>query len=239
METAEQKEAHIQTQENQGASKTSQAKHDDPDYTFLALIVNIVLTAITLAIAVAGILQAWAAKEAADIAINSQRSWIVENGVEGPEMKHDWVKNAKCHFKIIGSSPARIVESNFRFHLVGARPKNEITEPDLPPQPDYKKVYDLESVPEMGGILPPEKEFTINVTLEGMFLNPEDVEAINKWEKFACVYGFIRYKDAFSKSRVRETRFCYIYSVWRSPLGKAEHPSHFVVGGPPAYNEVT
>jgi len=51
-------------------------KRDDPDYTFWALVVNGVLTLITLAIAIAGIVQALAAKEGADIATNSQRSWL-------------------------------------------------------------------------------------------------------------------------------------------------------------------
>lgn len=31
-------------------------------------------------------------------------------------------------------------------------------------------------------------------------------------------------RDAFWQSKVRETRFCYVYNVWQSPLGKAEHP---------------
>ena len=203
-------------------------------------VINGVLTLITLAIAIAGIFQALAAKESADIAMNSQRSWIVEDGVKGPEMTHDWVKQIECHFKVIGSSPAKVVESNFRFHLVKSRPKGNITVPDLPEVPDYgRDPHTLENTPEMGKVRAPGDNFTVAPMLEGFFLKSADIEAINKWEKFACAYGFVRYRDAFSRSKIRETRFCYVYDVWRSPLGKAEHPNHFVTGGPPGYNDAT
>jgi hypothetical protein len=201
------------------------------------------LTLATLVIAITGLIQALAAKESADIAMNSQRSWIVETGVEGPEMTHDWVKQIACHFKVIGNSPAIVVESAFRFHLVNGRKtkkNSNFFEADLPPVPDYgKDICTIENMPEMGKVRAPGDTFTVSPMLEGMFLEPDDVKAINQWQKFACAYGYIKYRDAFSRSKIRETKFCYVYNVWQNPLGTANNSPHFVIGGPPGYNEAT
>ena len=237
------KEVHkgnIEPQQSPPNQKAELPKNDDPDYTFWALILNGALTLITLAIAIAGIFQARAAKEGADIAMNSQRSWIVEIGVVGPEMTHDWVKQIQCRFKVIGNSPALGLESAFRFHLVNSKKKGSLFEADLPPIPNYgSEICTLENTPEMGKVRAPGDEFTVSPMLEGMFLEPEDVNAINAWQKFACAYGYVKYRDAFSRSKIRETRFCYVYNVWQHPLGKANNPPRFVTGGPPGYNEAT
>jgi len=64
-----------------------------------------------------------------------------------------------------------------------------------------------------------------------------DVKAIRNREKVLTAYGFIKYRDAFSASKIRETRFCYVYRV-NAPhdMRKIEG---WVTGGPPTYNECT
>src|SRR6266851_675853 len=74
----ESKEPDIQVEQAPPDKKNDVSKSDESNYTFWALIVNGALTLITLAIAIAGIIQALAAKESSDIAMNAQRSWIVE-----------------------------------------------------------------------------------------------------------------------------------------------------------------
>lgn len=204
---------------------------------------------ITLGIAVAAVLQAIAAKDGAEIAMNAQRSWIISERVDSPDFTNPWFQHIACHFKIIGSSPVRVMEANFRVRLVPAKVTDEnadTREPDLPEQPDYKDPDTLEKHSEMGRIRPPEEDFTVAPMLESLFLfeaggdvvsGAEDVKAMRSRDKFLCAYGFIRYRDAFSRSKVRETRFCYVYRVNRPTTPK--HPEAFYVGGPPRYNEVS
>ena len=220
-----------------------------PDYTFWAIVVNGVLTLITLAIAIAAVFQAVAAKDSAEIAMNAQRSWVMSIGVDSPDFTNPWIQQIPCHFKVIGSSPVRVMEANFRVRLVKSRFRDEdkdIREPDLPDTPDYSDPQTLDNQPEMGRIRAPEEKFDVLPMLESMFLleggegehsGAKDVKAIKAREAFLCAYGFIRYRDAFSRSKIRETRFCYVYHVRRGIEPKGYEG--FNVGGPPAYNEAT
>jgi hypothetical protein len=209
-----------------------------PDYTLWALIVNGVLTLITFAIAIAGIVQALAAKEGADIATNAQRSWIVERGVDDADLTEVWIPRITCHFKVFGNSPVRVVGAKFRFHLVKSRqkPETSLKEADLPRAPNYGDIDTLISNPQMGRVYAPGDEFSVVPMLDGLFFESGDLKAIESGEKFLCIYGFMSYRDAFSKSKTRETRFCYIHGE-RNSLSRDER--QFIVGGPPAYNEVT
>jgi hypothetical protein len=232
------KEPNVRPQSSPAKQESSVPKKDDPDYTLWALIINGVLTVITLGIAITGILQALAAKESTDIATNSQRSWIVEDGIDDPDLTGVWIARATCHFKVFGSSPVRVTEAKFRFHLVNSRssPKHHSKEPDLPEIPNYATPDTLLDNPQMGKVRPPDESFSVVPMLEGLFFKDGDIDAIKKGDKFLCIYGFIRYRDAFSKSNERETRFCYVYGE-RNPLDQRK--GEFVIGGPPAYNEVT
>jgi hypothetical protein len=177
-----------------------------------------------------------------NIAMNAQRSWIVEKGVNAPEMTYDphgWTKEIPCHFEVIGHSPVKVLAAQFKFRLVPSRPKDGVTEPDLPESPDYGEPFTISNIPQMAAIIPPGDKFTVSPHLEGLFIEQADDEAIKTGTKFPCVYGFIRYRDAFSKSKIRETRFCYVYGLKRNLVGEAVQPNQFLVGGPAAYNDVT
>jgi len=209
-------------------------------WDYFAIGATVVLTVITLILAIL-------AKISADIASNAQRSWVICTGVENPDFKNAWIQRIPCKFKVYGSRPIRIVESNFRVRLVNARITDErkgIREPDLPRTPDYSKPDTLENQPEMGPIRAPEEEFEAVPVLESMFLyeagtdkisGAENVAAIKEGKKFLCAYGFVRYREAYSRSKRRETRFCYVYGK-RYPLGRSDE---FITGGPPSYNEAT
>ena len=105
-----------------------------------------------------------------------------------------------------------------------------------PEVPNYEKPDTLLSNPQMGRVYPPGEPFKVVPMLDSVFFKPDDIEDIKTGKKFLCIYGFIRYRDAFAKSKERETRFCYIYGL-QGPLSDSN--CRFVIGGPAAYNEVT
>jgi hypothetical protein len=179
-----------------------------------------------------------AIKTQAEIAANAQRSWIVETGIEDPDLSSVWVVQVRCFFKVIGMSPVKVSEAKFRFHFVdGKRNSTETgTEPDLPDTPDYGDIKTIADSPDMGSVRPPKEKFHVIQQLEGLFVKEGDIESLKNGERFLCLYGFIRYCDAFSDSQTRETRFCYIYGQ-RNPFDSRKN--QFVVGGPEAYNRAT
>jgi len=232
------KESNAQPQSSPPNREGTALKQEGLDYTFWAFVINGVLALVTVVIAIAGIIQALAAKEAANIATNSQRSWIVEDGIDDPDLTGVWIARATCHFKVFGSSPVRVTEAKFRFHVVKSRSlaKRNLKEPDLPENPDYGELDTLASNPQMGKVYSPGDEFAVVPMLDGLFFEDGDLAAIKAGEKFLCIYGFMRYRDAFSRSKIRETRFSYVHGE-QHPLGLDKR--QFITGGPPAYNEVT
>jgi hypothetical protein len=242
------KKPDVQQQRGPSEQKPAKPSGDDPDYTLWALIINGVLTLITLGIAVAAVFQAIAAKDSAEIAMNARRSWIVSTSVDNPDFTNPWIQHMACHFNIIGSSPVRVIEANIRIRVVTAKvvdERSDTREPDLPSQPDYKDPNTLENSPAMGRIRPPGEPFNVVPMLESLFLmeggdqcsGGEDVKAIRSRDKFLCAYGFVRYRDAFYRSKMRETRFCYVYHVRHGIERKGTEGWN--IGGPPAYNEAT
>lgn len=184
----------------------------------------------------------------AEIASNAQRSWIVSTSIARPDFSNPWIQHMPVHFKVIGNSPVRVTESNFRVRLVPAKvvdEKSDTRQPDLPEKPDYANPATLEDSPEMGTIRAPGTEFSVIPMLESLFLmegssevgGGNDVKAIRSREKFLTAYGFIKYQDAFSRSKIRETRFCYVYSI--SGPRSMRNTEGWNTGGPPPYNECT
>lgn len=124
--------------------------------------------------------QAWLLKgtlreigKQADIAANSQRSWIVSTGIDRPDFSNPWIQHVPVHFKVIGNSPVRVTESNFRVRLVPAKvvdEKSDTRQPDLTEKPDYANPATLEDSPEMGTNRAPGTEFSVIPMLESLFL---------------------------------------------------------------------
>jgi hypothetical protein len=187
-----------------------------------------------------------AAQDSADVATDAQRSWLLENGISPQELNTAWIQEFVFNFRVIGHSPVRIEAAKFRYHLVNSRPNGSITEADLPEVPDYGAPNTVRDIPQLGRVLAPDpsSNFQVGARLDNLYLTPEDLVAINQWQKFLCAYGFIKYRDAFSKAKMRETRFCFIYDMPRVPLmnmitKERANPDQFIVGGPESYNEVT
>lgn len=215
-------------------------EHDNEDkpqgwYKFVAWPEGITAWAIMLTLA-AIVWQAIETRRSVEAAANAQRSWLVTIGVDKPDLQQAWLNKATIHFKIIGSSPLRMLEANLRYARVASRPDGPNKEPDLPEIPVYENLHDLAEIPSMGHVHTPEDEISVSILLKSIFLKPEDVKAIEDGEQFLCVYGFVRYRDASAAKKRRETRFCFIYGN-RGVLGQ-KGADGFVVGGPPAYNDV-
>jgi hypothetical protein len=201
-----------------------------------------------------------AAKDAADAALNANRAWIlVEKISPPPEMfprVQTQVRNEMTallfvfQLKVFGRTPARIIESRFRFRLVPSRKRGVVKEADLPEPPNYGQTVTSSDNPEMNKTLFPEEPFSGTVTLEDgidSFMPPNDqlwAELVKK-EKFLCAYCFIKYQDAFDGAPIRETHFCYVYRIAVGGIlvdpqtGKPLDPDGFRVGGPSGYNNAT
>src|SRR5438128_8383198 len=81
-------------------------------------------------------------------------------------------------FKVFGHTPARMLESRFRFRLVPSRKQGLAKEPDLPEPPDYGKSLTSSDNPEMNKTMFPDEPFAGQVTLEDSidsFKSPNDL----------------------------------------------------------------
>lgn len=187
-----------------------------------------------------------AIRKQSEILTDSQRSWFLIKQVQEPAMDGVWRETITYIFQVIGHSPVRVIESKLIFRLVEGRkskrnPKK--MEADLPDTPVYGQPDTLLDIPTMGDIVAPGDGPHVPVGLDTQILKKEEVEELKTWKKFAVAYGFVRYRDAFAKSKIRETRFCYVYDVPQGLIppdraGKT-NPNTFRVGGPPEYNDVT
>lgn len=192
------------------------------------------------------------AKVSADALINAERAWILVEGVSPPKELYSFdphelqVMVFVYNFKVWGHTPTQMVESAIRFHLVPARTPadGKRSEPDLPEVPDYRATVKSHEIPEMGMVLPPGKPVSARVMLESNRISLPDFQEIKNREKFLCTYGILKYRDAFDRSSIRETRFCYVYDIAVGLVltdidRKKIDPDAFRVGGPPGYNGVT
>jgi len=179
--------------------------------------------------------QTSATENSVEIATNAQRGWLVEKGVDKPDLTGVWILAVICRFEVIGISPIKICESKFRFHLVNGRRNSSDTGsvPDLPEEPEYGSPETLVESPDMGSVMAPGATITVKPQFEETFLKPEDAASIENGEKFLCLYGFVKYRDSFASSKIRETRLCYVCGQ-RHPLDGRK--GEFVIGGPAAYN---
>jgi hypothetical protein len=157
-----------------------------------------------------------------------------------------WVLMCGFRFKVFGNTHAKLTESALIFRVVEGRVRGRDTEANFPAEPDYGAAAKAEEIPGMGTILAPGFRFTSGIPLWGGKLSPQEIVDIGQRRQFLCSYGFVRYRDAFEGTPVRETRFCYVYDVTRGggvlidPETKEPvSPNAFRVGGPTAYNRAT
>jgi len=122
------------------------------DYTLWTLVINLMLTVVTLAIAIAAIVQAVAAKRAADVAqsslIATQRPKLVVKHIslipgklvdvnETPTLQDDRQWRIACVVANIGGSTAQISESSLTIKRLGIGSLEGL----LPTLPPYDKRY--------------------------------------------------------------------------------------------------
>lgn len=84
MSVEEPKKPDIQPQQTPSATKCQLTTKDCADSTFWTLLINVALTLITLGIAIAGIIQALAAKRTANALIIQNRPWLLVEKIEKP-----------------------------------------------------------------------------------------------------------------------------------------------------------
>jgi len=195
-------------------------------------------------------IQAVQAKNAAKAAllnaqavIDSERAWILVEKFDGPP--ESWRSETSTiapglalGFKVYGKTSAKFIEARFACELVRAKEGIKPPAPDLPEIPNYEKATTTRDMPR-GMVLPPEGQFQLCAS---RFITAAEKFALNTDETVLCVYGFIKYKDAFEKER--ETRSCYVYYIPRggvitTPDGIALNPEGFRIGGPDEYNKAT
>jgi hypothetical protein len=179
-----------------------------------------------------------ATRQQAEIASNSQRSWIIPKSVSKPDLSGTWIMKVSCEFEVYGSSPVRVYESQIIFDFFPAIPVGNTGEviPDLPENPDYgEESTTLTDSPEMGQVWAPGSQITVGPMLKGAIAKPEQLQALKEGKNVLCLYGFINYRDAFDKSKMRTTRFCYICG--KKGVLETKYEEYFVLGGPPEYNE--
>lgn len=191
--------------------------------------------------------QSWETRRAAEAVRNSERAWILVEKISpnNKEIKGDTIPVFGYRFKVFGKTPAKIVEVAFRYRIVQSRQRGNLKEPDLPIPPEYGKSPEIDTIPDIGSVLPPLREFDVAVILESANLSWTEYGLITSREKFICSYGFVKYIDAFDRTKIRETRFCYVYDAKLGGILKSEvtgeelSPDDFRVGGPPEYNDAT
>jgi hypothetical protein len=218
------------------AKKDQLPANNNDEWARWSLYVNAAMAVATFVLAVYAVKQANAAKASTEIAANAERSWIVTEGVDNPDLQQVWLNSVIYRFKVIGNSPIRPLEAKIIYTLVKSRADGHHQEPDLPEQPIYGEPLDLDSSPSMGRIHAPNDPIVVTGRLESLYFKPDDIKAITEGLKFMCAYGFIRYRDAFAEKKRRETRFCFVCGN-RGPLSQKVEDG-FVVGGPPAYNDI-
>jgi hypothetical protein len=200
---------------------------------------NIGLVVIGLGGIFAAICTLKAIEKQAEIAANSQRSWIVAKRVEKPDLSGTWILRVSCEFEVFGLSPVRVHESKFCFHFVAAKPHDLMEEavPDLPDIPNYGEPTTLIDSPEMGVTWPPGSKILVKPTLDNSIAEEAQLRSLKAGESVLCLYGFIRYRDAFDKAKIRETRFCF--TCGKQSVLNRKYSEEFVLGGPSSYNETS
>jgi hypothetical protein len=185
-----------------------------------------------------GLLAANAAKDSAEIAIKSERAWVVD---EIRQMENLPILNevfaVYLTFKNFGGIPAQIMGLKVRFRtfrfketdpLVGGEP--------LPEFPAYDDGQIFFEIGDRGIVLAPNQSLTIAQPFE---------EEGGKWTNFLalvvppgqrrlCCYGLISYMDGFGT--LRTNQFCYIWDPGFDPKGVIPNFRRF---GPSNYNHAT
>jgi hypothetical protein len=200
--------------------------------------INLALLILGAGGVVAAICTLRAINKQAEIAANSQRSWIIPKGASKPDLSGNWILSVSCEFDVFGLSPVRVFESKIRLHFVAAKPSDGFSQaiPDLPGIPVYGTPTTLDDSPEMGRIWAPGATIVVKPMLEHAIAEKDQLQSLRDGKNVLCLYGYIRYRDAFDKSKMRETHFCFTCGQM-GPLD-AKLEEHFVLGGPPAYNEI-
>lgn len=170
---------------------------------------------------------AGAARENIEHLVNSERAWVLGNGmgnwkIEDIEPDGDrmpvWIP---LQIKNFGKTVARITKISVTVHL------HQIASnvPSLPPEPKY---------PDQGEcdiLLPPDVVHKLPFPVAAF-----NLINVKRGKDRLYLYGFLNYRDIGKNDRV--TRFCYVYHV---PLSIDPEPEGFYPCGnaPRAYTEST
>jgi hypothetical protein len=210
--------------------------------------INLILTLITLAVAIAAVLQAKAALKQANHIAASERAWILVKTVGGPKggwydpENPSYAPGAAIEFAVYGNTPARLTDARLYLVNVPARIGTEPLEPILPEVPDYPKGPWNSEIPDNGRVLPPNDKFAVNIVLDPAVSTEDEFNKLWEWKNCVCLYGFVAYGDTFGV--MHETRFCYVYEISRGGViadaaGNRLNPDRFRIGGPKGYNQAT
>jgi hypothetical protein len=176
----------------------------------------------------------------------SERAWVAVKRIGNPpekwiaEMDKGYVPGIVFEFEVHGKTVARVTESRFALAIVPVR--RDTLEPDLPLPPDYSAADSYDIAGENRVVVPPDGTFQMRSYLRPFPPTDKQLTDLRNRNVVMCSYGYVKYLDAFGKSR--ETRVCYVYDmIWggviTSPDGVVLNPSGFRPAKVPKYNDAT
>jgi hypothetical protein len=176
----------------------------------------------------------------------TDRPWILVTDIGNPTSLYmpgtGYIPGVVYRLKVLGNTPARIVNYGFRFHPVSKKTPTEPAEPDLPEIPNYGNQTRIQEIPMTGRTVATGMVIDVRSRLESIQLSAEEFEELKRGDKIMCAYGFIAYKDVYGNGH--KTQFCYVYDfafggVNTAPDGTVLNPAGFRRGGPDNYNAET
>lgn len=171
-----------------------------------------------------------------ELAMNSERAWIVEEinfPKELPFQPEDAGSSLMTMFAAFritnyGKTVARVRDVRLNFHCMS----NKTT---LAPEPDYGFTNRLPELGNDGFLLVPGQKIALQVRLSSGCLTKQEADEVRLGNLRLLTYGLIVYETLGTSHK---TQFCYI---WYEPTGLVTDidPRGFLRGGPPGYNVIT
>jgi hypothetical protein len=149
-----------------------------------------------------------AAKQSAEVSMNAERAWVIEEIVfpdRLPDPNQIIEMSVGMKFKNTGRTPAKITNIKARFHTYR-------THEGICPEPAYPNQRPIRELGTNGAIFAPNGSLMFAVKFEeGRCLSPEQMIQITNGDLRLCCYGKVEYIDAFENARVNQ--FCYTFRV--------------------------
>jgi hypothetical protein len=233
--------------QEKGQEKDTIAAKGQYDYSALGFRVNLFLVIITLVIAAASLIQAFAAKRSAEAVMRSERAWILPDGdkIGLPTLvpvPPDLPENARktpvyCPIGLrnCGNTPASAIKWEFELRIGESK--------ETPPS---FEIYERKPTPSMEGQTPfpigqDRLGHAVAVLKPYQYISVAEKLEIDAGNKIIWLCGVARYYDVFRRRKFlerkpeeHETLICLRYEARIDGSSGA-----WILGGPSGYNRAT